>query len=98
MTVAVAVWQSKCSVVVIHTRVGPILQKLSVAFRRDTTVVGVPQKVTYQNGTKIDELLLQKHLQLFRLLKITIAYEVKVRQFWSVFDVFVHFGIRRYGL
>ena len=49
-----------------------------------------------QNRTKIDEVLLHKHLQIFGILKFIQGVLIKVRHFWSDFDVFGHYGIRRY--
>ena len=51
-----------------------------------------------QNRTKNDELLLVTHVQIFSILKIIQGLVIKVRHFWSDFDVFGHFGIRAYGL
>ena len=38
----------RATIFALQSRVGPILQKMSVAFRRDTTAVGVPWKVPYE--------------------------------------------------
>ena len=52
----------------------------------------------YWNRTINKKVLLHNHFQIFGLAKFIIGLLVKNRQFWSDFNVFGHFGIRRYWL
>ena len=85
-------WQTKCDT----EREAAQMTQIRKRHRWHRYGVGchLLDKSVWKISRNLSQLLLHKHLGIFGISKITLGSIIKVRQFWSDFDVFAHFGLR----